>query len=282
MSWVRFQHTAARRRLGTRRQQQPMGTLCFNTQPPEGGWEFPACVRQVICSFNTQPPEGGWVIIDIHGYNIALFQHTAARRRLAGVGKNTAQILLFQHTAARRRLVTVLRNKKSSNNVSTHSRPKAAGKLLDARHASPFVSTHSRPKAAGCMKLSVMARRCRFQHTAARRRLGTYSHGTHPHQEFQHTAARRRLAEKQEAYWRAFEFQHTAARRRLGSKFWCRNCPLCFNTQPPEGGWKGDFHSSQPSKVSTHSRPKAAGYQHKYIASPEAVSTHSRPKAAGI
>ena len=131
------------------------------------------------------------------------------------------------------------------------------------------------------MKLSVMARRCRFQHTAARRRLGTYSHGTHPHQEFQHTAARRRLAEKQEAYWRAFEFQHTAARRRLGSKFWCRNCPLCFNTQPPEGGWKGDFHSSQPSKVSTHSRPKAAGYQHKYIASPEAVSTHSRPKAAG-
>ena len=125
--------------------------------------------------------------------NLNAFQHTAARRRLAGVGKNTAQILLFQHTAARRRLVTVLRNKKSSNNVSTHSRPKAAGKLLDARHASPFVSTHSRPKAAGCMKLSVMARRCRFQHTAARRRLGTYSHGTHPHQEFQHTAARRRL-----------------------------------------------------------------------------------------
>ena len=35
---------------------------------------------------------------------------------------------------------------------------------------------------------------------------------------------------------------------------------VCFNTQPPEGGWRisvdcggGDF------KVSTHSRPKAAG-----------------------
>ena len=54
--------------------------------------------------------------------------------------------------------------------VSTHSRPKAAGLIL--LHACCFysVSTHSRPKAAG-MHLQLFCRYCRFQLTAARRRL---------------------------------------------------------------------------------------------------------------
>ena len=56
------------------------------------------------------------------------------------------------------------------------------------------------------------------------------------------------------------KFQHTAARRRLG--FGCiAAAPIC--------------------SVSTHSRPKAAGFivnQHQLTL---AVSTHSRPKAAG-
>ena len=76
-----FQHTAARRRL---RQiaQHIFPTVCFNTQPPEGGCiSSPAsppkkqpfqhtaarrrlrcCCRQKLlwrCRFNTQPPEGG-------------------------------------------------------------------------------------------------------------------------------------------------------------------------------------------------------------------------------
>ena len=77
--------------------------------------------------------------------------------------------------------------------VSTHSRPKAAGK----RHApllrqldgfntqppeggwaqwltgpcpAPMVSTHSRPKAAGNV-MTLFTRLTKFQHTAARRRL---------------------------------------------------------------------------------------------------------------
>ena len=55
-----FQHTAARRRLGPFGCHFLFSWLCFNTQPPEGGWQTiryrllrPAC-------FNTQPPEGGW------------------------------------------------------------------------------------------------------------------------------------------------------------------------------------------------------------------------------
>ena len=55
----------------------------------------------------------------------------------------------------------------------------------------------------------------------------------------------------------------------------------CFNSQPPEGGW------SEPSLwymirfVSTHSRPKAAGFRLWANTVRANVSTHSRPKAAG-
>ena len=55
---------------------------CFNTQPPEGGWPL-RHVRILLASgFNTQPPEGGWKKINPPKLERILFQHTAARRRL--------------------------------------------------------------------------------------------------------------------------------------------------------------------------------------------------------
>ena len=36
--YLTFQHTAARRRLGTRQAKPSCWISCFNTQPPEGGW----------------------------------------------------------------------------------------------------------------------------------------------------------------------------------------------------------------------------------------------------
>ena len=77
-----------------------------------------------------------------------------------------------------------------------------------------------------------------------------------------------------------------------------------FNTQPPEGGWYPELvrevgerqfqHTAarrrlvaQPKKsdadykVSTHSRPKAAGLELSSLKAIQIVSTHSRPKAAG-
>ena len=78
-----------------------------------------------------------------------------------------------------------------------------------------------------------------------------------------------------------------------------------FNTQPPEGGWchitktsifmvwfqhtaarrrLGNVLSpaSFKKRVSTHSRPKAAGFSIIFMPQIVFVSTHSRPKAAGI
>ena len=79
----RFQHTAARRRLG-KLARSMIGKKGFNTQPPEGGWQ-PTVI--------TPPP-------------IAPFQHTAARRRLGFPLHRPQSDGQFQHTAARRRLVT--------------------------------------------------------------------------------------------------------------------------------------------------------------------------------
>ena len=57
--------------------------------------------------------------------------------------------LLFQHTAARRRLALSKPDIITIANVSTHSRPKAAGPPLPIVRRNIRVSTHSRPKAAG-------------------------------------------------------------------------------------------------------------------------------------
>ena len=79
---LKFQHTAARGRLG------PVHRVSLTSR----------------CSFNTQPPEGGWKQISLLSKDIGEFQHTAARGRL---GLSYAMACLeaqFQHTAARGRL----------------------------------------------------------------------------------------------------------------------------------------------------------------------------------
>ena len=146
---------------------------------------------------------------------------------------------LFQHTAARRRL-----------------------DLLSITPCIAFtVSTHSRPKAAGWILLEFLPPLFQFQHTAARRRLARCKHTQSTAYQFQHTAARRRLdpcePNKRMDRW----FQHTAARRRLGNR---------------------NRVNDMRAKVSTHSRPKAAGLGSGVLQGDEFVSTHSRPKAAGL
>ena len=66
---------------------------------------------------------------------------------------------MFQHTAARRRLAHYVGLIIRSDTVSTHSRPKAAGKTSDGLYVAPNVSTHSRPKAAGA-KMTKVCIRC--------------------------------------------------------------------------------------------------------------------------
>ena len=166
-----------------------------------------------------------------------LFQHTAARRRLA-IQDLTARInIVSTHSRPKAAglqkmwggdLSTVSTHSRPKaaggmgvaqaikQVVSTHSRPKAAGSFLTDNYNAVRVSTHSRPKAAGFRRPCVTKCLTLFQHTAARRRL--------------------EIVELRKIYTSLF--QHTAARRRLALP------------KPPP---------NKPSKVSTHSRPKAAG-----------------------
>ena len=57
------------------------------------------------------------------------FQLTAARRRLVPVVAGSLRMATFQLTAARRRLGSLDNPAAVSGVVSTHSRPKAAGKF---------------------------------------------------------------------------------------------------------------------------------------------------------
>ena len=165
----------------------------FNTQPPEGGWLLEFHFDHLERCFNTQPPEGGWMFRWLRSSNAALFQHTAARRRL----------VIYRHSAP------------IGLKVSTHSRPKAAGLYYNRFILACQVSTHSRPKAAGT---------CR-RGTTTRSHVSTHSRPK---------AAGRRA----EAIREAVKFQHTAARRRLvtGDTL-VAVADGSFNTQPPEGGW---------------------------------------------
>ena len=188
--------------------------------------------------------------------------------------------------------------------VSTHSRPKAAGSSsLFAKASSDCFNTQPPEGGWHCCNSKNRAD-IRFQHTAARRRLGSGEAAAHQFGMFQHTAARRRLAGHCCYPHPHNLFQHTAARRRLGLKTrmfaGCRS----FNTQPPEGGWFGLFNfaralmsfNTQPPEggwlrskiamiwaISFNTQPPEGGWE---VVRPYAVaflvSTHSRPKAAGL
>ena len=125
--------------------------------------------------FNTQPPEGGCYPRFTNGRQKAVFQHTAARRRLHVSAICEILALLFQHTAARRRLRenlcywglsdfsfqhTAARRRlhiaeyfsQLNQSVSTHSRPKAAaGSVIHQ-----FITTcgfNTQPPEGGCLRL---------------------------------------------------------------------------------------------------------------------------------
>ena len=151
-------------------QKQAFG---FNTQPPEGGWRCKwvcfRAFRQV--STHSRPKAAGVV----NGFAFGLFgkfQHTAARRRLEVAFEKVGSQAVFQHTAARRRLVSVI----ILFSLTMKFQHTAARRRLVAHATSnkPLseVSTHSRPKAAGTATEHPVWKLL-FQHTAARRRLGS-------------------------------------------------------------------------------------------------------------
>ena len=81
---------------------------------------------QSLC-FNTQPPEGGWTSILVLCIFAYVFQHTAARRRLVSrLIKTERFFIVSTHSRPKAAGDTPLKTAYRCW-VSTHSRPKAAG-----------------------------------------------------------------------------------------------------------------------------------------------------------
>ena len=116
---VWFQHTAARRRLASAFRILLFMRGGFNTQPPEGGWDW-YIQRYPNCDgFNTQPPEGGWWPTMTTGTPTGVSTHS--RPKAAGCMHISANAKPqgFQHTAARRRLGLQLRYKFIGHSFNT-------------------------------------------------------------------------------------------------------------------------------------------------------------------
>ena len=79
---------------------------------------------------------------------------------------------MFQHTAARRRLAVHLLPADFHRGVSTHSRPKAAGSQFGLFHFSLKCFNTQPPEGGWAVYRRAPPGYRQFQHTAARRRLG--------------------------------------------------------------------------------------------------------------
>ena len=166
--------------------------------------------------------------------------------------------------------------------VSTHSRPKAAGMELMTRMRGFDVSTHSRPKAAG-VEIQTVTVKLRFQHTAARRRLvGGGDVGGQAADVSTHSRPKAAGMPSRPSQPMREVSTHSRPKAAGNERVLLWIMRFCFNTQPPEGGWfQACINRFFEVIVSTHSRPKAAGITRVDLAHDFLVSTHSRPKAAG-
>ena len=123
-----------------------------------------------------------------------------------------------------------------------------------------MTSFNTQPPEGGWLDCSdVAALKNRFQHTAARRRLDSGAMDSPILARFQHTAARRRLGAGLPIDGTEQWFQHTAARRRL------------VQVVSPH---------DDVGSVSTHSRPKAAGFGVEST-QPPTISFNTQPPEGG-
>ena len=122
----KFQHTAARRRLDTVNKALQQKLAVSTHSRPKAAGPSANCRTAEHSGFNTQPPEGGWLNPYLSPKHTSCFNTQPPE---GGWNDDTTS--------------------GDVNVVSTHSRPKAAGRSVDGVLRQASVSTHSRPKAAG-------------------------------------------------------------------------------------------------------------------------------------
>ena len=234
----KFQHTAARRRLHNALSFQWLSVLVSTHSRPKAAANKIVAPLSYMGSVSTHSrPKAAASCKRTRLIRRAKFQHTAARRRLRQWLHVSAIKLQFQHTAARRRLHFRQSSDRLSPRVSTHSRPKAAAKPTWSSSMS-VRGFNTQPPEGGCENGAENgnSKKC-FNTQPPEGGCLLMAVLIAVNSQFQHTAARRRLPISKPSERKIFLFQHTAARRRLPfAKCNCVGKLYGFNTQPPEGG----------------------------------------------
>ena len=140
---------------------------------------------------------------------------------------------MFQHTAARRRLYKL--DQCPLWHSCFNTQPPEGGCLTNLYILSLIRCFNTQPPEGGWAATKFRVRYYKFQHTAARRRLGS--------------------ARSSSLKWRVSTHSRPKA---AGLLVGGRVLLGSFNTQPPEGGCRHEGASTVAPPVSTHSRPKAA------------------------
>ena len=233
-------------------------------------------------SFNSQPLEGGCRSSLNSVASTALFQLTAARRRLPTPHHVRCAFLCFNSQPLEGGCV-FFAVPHIVGFVSTHSRSKAAARtVLCSRGQTAFQLTAARRRLPD-LRSRVEALERKFQLTVARRRLLALPSPLRCQMVFQLTAARRRLPAVPPVVVERRGVQLTAARRRLHlitdgtlSLYWFQLTAARRRLPNFEGG---DKHLDVFQLTAARRRLRRAGdgAAHHFL-----VSTHSRPKAAAL
>ena len=254
-----FQHTAARRRLD-RQKHRHSHYRKFQHTAARRRLDKHTCLVHICIHVSThsRPKAAGYSTACQHLSRVGFNTQPPEGGWLFGTPCITSA-KLFQHTAARRRLGLGLGTplycfgfQHTAARRRLESRPKRLKTQI-------LVSTHSRPKAAGV----------RYRPPKTNPKVSTHS--------------RPKAAGIIKILAFDLSVVSTHSRPKAAGESLHRRCTarLCFNTQPPEGGWR-HRRDSACMRDRFNTQPPEGGWA--IGATPrvcETVSTHSRPKAAG-
>ena len=122
------------------------GIVSTHSRPKAAEWTT-SITRRNSLSFNTQPPEGGCLACRRISSVQSWFQHTAARRRLQILSSAYWPLIGFNTQPPEGGCRPLLRQTIQPI-VSTHSRPKAAGRYFSKPY--PPLSFNTQPPEGGC------------------------------------------------------------------------------------------------------------------------------------
>ena len=122
----------------------------------------------------------------------------------------------------------------------------------------------------------------KFQHTAARRRLGTSILQIISRIRFQHTAARRRLGDYAHLYLIGMDVSTHSRPKAAGTGTPATTLiRMSFNTQPPEGGWPTPVGNLRPTDCGFNTQPPEGGWKANTGSSSEASGFNTQPPEGG-